>query len=79
MHLSRLTVCQPDFLDLDPLPINLVFEIIACEQAGSRDFAFVGDVEISSLRLQFTITVRYSHNRLVLERVKEGEGDRQGR
>ena len=30
----------------------------ACEQAGSRDFAFVGAVEISSLRLRLKTKLR---------------------
>src|SRR6218665_2511848 len=48
---SRLPVCLPDPLDLTD-SLSILFWTSACEQAGSRDFAFVGAVEISSLRLR---------------------------
>jgi len=51
IHHSRLTVYLPDSLDLTWC-LSILFWTIACEQAGSRDFAFVGPVEIPSLRLR---------------------------
>jgi len=50
----RLTACLPDFLDLTCC-LSILLWTCACEAAGSRDLAFVGAVEISSLRL-ITIT-----------------------
>src|SRR6218665_356936 len=52
IHHSRLSVCLPASLDLTRC-LSILSWISACERAVSRDFAFVGAVEISSLR--FTI------------------------
>src|SRR6218665_1956812 len=54
IHHSHLTVCLRDSLNLTRCP-PILFWTSACEKAGSRDFAFVGAVEISSLRLRFTM------------------------
>src|SRR6218665_1492695 len=48
---SRLTVCLPDSLDLDRC-LSILFWLSGCELAGSCDFAFVGALEIWSLRLR---------------------------
>ena len=51
IHHSRLNVCLIDYLDLNPCQ-SIVFWLSACEKTGSRDFAFVGAVEILSLGLR---------------------------
>ena len=49
----RLSACLTLWI-LDPQPIDFCLSSLsACEYAGSRDFAFVGAVEISSLRLRY--------------------------
>jgi len=47
-----LSACLPDSLDLGPC-LSILFWISTCEQAGSRDFAFLGAVEMSSLQLRY--------------------------
>ena len=42
------------------MPIGFVLDN-ACEQAGSRDFTFVGAVKISSLRLRREVKLRWTH------------------
>ena len=63
-HHSRVTVCLTDSVDLETLSNDFLW-LSACEKAGNRDFAFVGAVEISSLRLRlrsYNINHKNSHH-----------------
>src|SRR6218665_2053559 len=55
IHHSCLTVCLSDSLDLDRC-LSILFRLSACEKAGSCNFAFVGALEIRSLRLRLHVT-----------------------
>src|SRR6218665_1984978 len=57
IHHSHLTVCLPDSLNLTRC-LSILLWTSACEYAGSRDFVFVGAVEVSSLQLRYDYDTR---------------------
>src|SRR6218665_2199316 len=57
LYHSRLTVCLLDSLNLTRC-LSILFWTRACEYSGSQHFAFVGAVEISSVRLRIEIFQR---------------------
>ena len=58
----RCQFCMPDCLDLTRC-LSILFWMSACEQADSSGFAFVGAVEISSLRLRTVSPVAMTQTR----------------